>query len=365
MKQLLEKISKYWQVRPVVVAGGALLVIYAFVMPVHSDDAIDLPADAVVAAAMNTTEAPMLVGAGDRIAEAAVQKGFPPSWMGENHSVASELSVTAATYREGKFPRDLAEAIRRLRKVAEAGDPAAQFLLGYAYQQGFGVPKDGMEMAVWYNKAGEARTAGAGASRPVTDLSHAMETYRKAADAGDIGAELYLALTYDLGQGVPHSAITAAHWYSRAATAGSVAAGNNLAALYHNGDGMPRDDMEAARWYSHGAARGSATAQYCLGRLYLDGDGVRQDETTAAEWLEKAAQQGHAPAQVLLSEMYATGRGVQGNTAKAYMWINLASATEDQARLSRERVEEAISPGEVAEGQKLAHEWLTHHPRML
>jgi len=43
------------------------------------------------------------------------------------------------------------------------------------------------------------------------------------------------------------------------------------------------------------------------------------------------------------------------------MWINLASARDDQARDSRVQIEKVMSSNEIAEGQRLTHEWLAQH----
>jgi len=91
------------------------------------------------------------------------------------------------------------------------------------------------------------------------------------------------------------------------------------------------------------------------------GDGVSRNPTEAAMWLEKAAVQGNASAQKLLSLMYATGQGVAGSTPMAYMWINLASARDQQARDSREQIAKVMPGDEVAQGQRLTHEWLAQH----
>jgi uncharacterized protein len=99
--------------------------------------------------------------------------------------------------------------------------------------------------------------------------------------------------------------------------------------------------------------------------MYYRGDGVPQSYPQAAAWLEKAASQGNAPAQILLSCMYATGQGVAGSTPMAYMWVNLASATEDQARISRNLIERVMPQNEIAEGQKLTHDWLSQHSQSL
>jgi TPR repeat protein len=143
-----------------------------------------------------------------------------------------------------------------------------------------------------------------------------------------------------------------------AAAQGSSAAACDLGVLYYNGYGVPKDSVEAAEWFRKAAVKGSASAQFSLGRMYYEGDGVEQSYPQAAAWLERAARQGNAPAQVLLSLMYATGQGVPGSTARAYLWINLASASVDQARVSREQIAKVIPAQEMAEGQKLTHDWL-------
>ena len=119
-----------------------------------------------------------------------------------------------------------AQNIAELRKRAIAGDAKAQYSLGVAYANGYGVSED---------------------------KSEAMRWWRKAADQGYIKAEFRLGVAYDLG------------------------------------DGVPKDDAEAARWYRKAADQGDAEAQFSLGTAYRDGAGVPKDNSEAYFWLSLAA----------------------------------------------------------------------------
>ena len=57
-------------------------------------------------------------------------------------------------YEEGiGVAKDGAEAVKWFRKAAEQGHAGAQFNLGYCYMNGIGVAKDGAEAVKWYRKA--------------------------------------------------------------------------------------------------------------------------------------------------------------------------------------------------------------------
>jgi TPR repeat protein len=366
MKLLLEKLSRYWQLRFLAVGAGVVLVIYAVMLPDPSNKSRDTSILSVAAAPLPLTDAgddgPMRVPAmaGNTAAlSKTTPESFKTPWLGENNAVADQLDLAVRSYSEADLPRDFSQSIRALHSAADHGDTVAEFLLGHAYQLGLGVSKDMTETARWYARA----AAGADSHAVVKDFPQAFDSYSKVAEQGDAAAQLYLGLTYDLGRDIPRNVIEAARWYRKAAAQGSSSAASNLGVLYYNGDGMPKDSAEAAVWFSSAATRGNVIAQYCLGRLYYQGEGVPQDYAKAAAWFERAAAQGSAPAQVLLSAMYATGKGVPGSTPKAYMWINLASGTEDEARTSRVRIEKVIPPDEIAEGQKLTHDWLLEHSR--
>ena len=366
MKSLLERQSWYWQLRFLAAGAGAALVLYAVLLPDSGNKTSSAQIQSVAAAhlapAKESEIAPKVVAATSAAATPqATSKEFVTPWLGENPAVEEQLKLAAESYLNADLPRDFSESTGKLRSGANQGDAVAQFLLGHAFATGAGVSKDMAEAARWYALAGEARSpvdaAGVAQAAP-RDFSQAFEMYKKTAEQGDSGAELYIGLAYDLGLDAPGNAAEAARWYRMAAAQGSSAAACDLGVLYYNGYGVPKDSVEAAAWFRKAAVKGSASAQFSLGRMYYEGDGVEQSYPQAAAWLERAARQGNAPAQVLLSLMYATGQGVPGSTARAYLWINLASATVEQARVSREQIAKVIPAQEMAEGQKLTHDWL-------
>ena len=147
------------------------------------------------------------------------------------------------------------------------------------------------------------------------------------------------------------------------AARGDAAAQAELGGRYYVGQGVPQDDAEAARWTRLAAEQGHAPAQYSLGLLYFRGRGVTGDDTAAARWYRAAAEQGHPPAQAALSSLYAYGAGVEEDPVLASMWIELAWRASldggDWRLYARQRAELAswVTPGQTAEGRRLAREW--------
>ena len=112
------------------------------------------------------------------------------------------------------------------------------------------------------------------------------------------------------------------------------------------------------------AEQGHADAQYNLGVMYDNGRGVPQDYVKAAKWYRLAAEQGHADAQHNLGVMYVHGQGVPQDHVQAYMWFNLAATGGDSlSTKNRDQCRSEMTPEQVAEGQRLAREWLKAHQK--
>jgi hypothetical protein len=124
------------------------------------------------------------------------------------------------------------------------------------------------------------------------------------------------------------------------------------------------DDLAAAvRELKPLAEQGDSTAQFNLGSLYHQGMGVPQDYRQAVYWIRKAAEQGHVSAQTALGTIYA--EGLQGVTEKDYpqalMWFLFASAQGDPDALEfRNTLAVKMTPGDIAQAQKLAREFKPH-----
>ena len=112
------------------------------------------------------------------------------------------------------------------------------------------------------------------------------------AEQGNTTMQWIVGYMYDEGDGLPQDDAAAVRWYRRAAEQGHEAAQFNLGCMYAEGQGVPQDDVEAAYWYRQAAEQGDAEAQYKLGDLYDDGRGVPQDYIQAHKWFNLAASRG-------------------------------------------------------------------------
>ncbi len=93
----------------------------------------------------------------------------------------------------------------------------------------------------------EAYSAGSDAFRR-NDLTTATPLIRKAAEAGDSGAQMMLGGLYQWGQGVPKDYREAHKWLSLASDQGWGEAMNNLGMMYRRGTGVPTDYVSALKW---------------------------------------------------------------------------------------------------------------------
>jgi TPR repeat protein len=111
------------------------------------------------------------------------------------------------------------------------------------------------------------------------------------ANAGDAPSQVLVGESYAAGKGVARDYNVAANWYLKAAQKGDIPAEMHLAILFRDGGGkaFPRDMVQAADWYRKAAEQGDVTAQGILGTLYSMGQGVRQSYPDAYFWLDVAA----------------------------------------------------------------------------
>jgi hypothetical protein len=94
---------------------------------------------------------------------------------------------------------------------------------------------------------------------------------------------------YDQGKGVVQDYAEAILWYRKAAEQGDVLAQLNLGVMYDEGKGVVEDYVEAIRWFRKAAEQGDARAQYNLGLMYSKRRGVVQDYVQAHMWVNLAA----------------------------------------------------------------------------
>jgi len=216
-------------------------------------------------------------------------------------ATAVGISVVGWTQRK-RSEREIFEAARTSRTLAEQGKATAQLDLGTRYYYGRGVAQNYGEAALWY---------------------------RKAADQGDAKAQFDLGSMFHDGKGVPQDFGEAVRWFRKAAEHSDPKAQSALGYAYYNGEGVPQEYSEAARWYRKAADQGYSLAQQALAYMYVNGQGVPQDDAQAIVWYRSAAEQGDAVAQRGLGYMYASGRGVPQDRTEAQLWYRKAADQGD------------------------------------
>ena len=183
-------------------------------------------------------------------------------------------------------------------KAAQAGDARAQNTVGVMYRTG---------------------------RRTTPDYAKALGWFRKAADQGYVPARTNLGLCYLRGQGVAQDFAQAMAWFRKAADGGGPEAMSDIGMMYDRGDGVAQDFATALSWFRKAAALGNADGQANLGAMYLNGRGVAEDDVEAARWFRLAADQGLAWAQQSLAFRYARGQGVPRDLDAARLWMKKAA----------------------------------------
>lgn len=252
--------------------------------------------------------------------------GSKPTNPDASVAVKNSYDAGIAAYKRGHYQA----ALYDLDPRANAGDPIAQFCLGFMYKYGLGVAANREKAEEWYTKAAEQgypaaqNNLGAMYVRRYEEsegnpkiLETAEKWFQRAAEQG------YLPAQHNLG--VIRSGQIRLKWWSQAAAQGYAPSQLELGNLYYRGDGVDQDFTEAMKWYSKAAKQNNPLAQSNLGSCYFYGRGVKEDLREAARWYRKAAKQGYDGGQFGLALAYQQGRGVDKNEAEAVRWYRKAA----------------------------------------
>ena len=190
-------------------------------------------------------------------------------------------------------------------------------------------PSLGQQIGMLVSDSIDVRADWIEVARPIEGGGTAVERALAAAEAGDAGAQMALALAFMQGQGVPQDAERAVYWVRRAAEQGLAEAQNTLGVWSLNGTGVPQDVSEAARLFRLAADQGHTQAQFWVGMMYATGNGVPADRAAAIRWLERAAEAGMDHAQYQLSALYTPHVPYSTYDAMAAEWDLLNSFMGD------------------------------------
>lgn len=247
--------------------------------------------------------------------------------------VPTGTEVAVELWRAGT---SLDEVVAQLRERAGKDDVAAMMLLREFAAWSVGVPF--AERTMWNRRAAEAGNGKAmvfmgadtefGNGLP-KDEAEAMRWYRKAVESGEAGAMTNLGFMYANGRGVPKDEAEAVRWYRKGAEAGVAGAMYNLAIKYKDGIGIAKDAAEAVRWFRKAAEAGNAGSMTFLAFMYANGIGIAKDDGEAMRWYRKAAEAGEAGAMTNLGFMYDNGSGVPKDAAEAVRWYRKGADAGD------------------------------------
>jgi TPR repeat protein len=123
------------------------------------------------------------------------------------------------------------------------------------------------------------------------------------AAAGDRDSEFKLSRFYGYGIGTKLNAMKSMIWRRKAAEEGQVTAQIDLAAMYYHGRGMPEDDAKAFYWYDRAAQQGDTEGLFAAGMFYERGDVIAKNHSKAVAMIRQAAHQGSDTAQVYLADV--------------------------------------------------------------
>lgn len=199
----------------------------------------------------------------------------------------------------------------RLMAKARANDTKAALVLGLKYVDGDGVAASDSEAVRWL---------------------------RKAAEAGEPVAQYRLGTLYEKGRGMPADAKQATYWYEQAAKKGNRKAMHNLAVAFADGAGREKNFTEAARWFRAAADLGLADSQFNLAVLYERGLGVTMSLPDAYKWYVIAAGQGDAESKTrmdaLATQLPPNDRTNADKAAKSFVPQALDRAANDPPTLA-------------------------------
>jgi hypothetical protein len=170
--------------------------------------------------------------------------------------LAGPIEDSIKAYRRG----DYMSAYQLIKPEAEKGDDRAQFILGYMYDEGKGVPQDYAEAVKWYGRA---------------------------AKQGNKAAQHNLELMGDQGQ-VSKDRAEMRKWHRGAAESKNAAARSSPGPM-DDKEQRSKDRAEMQKWHRKAAEPVNPSTQHNLG-LMEDQDQVSKENTLMEKWHRGAAE---------------------------------------------------------------------------
>ena len=194
------------------------------------------------------------------------------------------------------------------------------------------------------------------ASLPLADRDGAAEELERLADWGDPHAQYLIGQLCRDGPLLIPDSLRAKHWLTQAAKRNLPEAQYALGKLLLSDDLEIRDPDEGIRWLKQAAENGNHFAAYRLGKEYLKGEVMHKDSAKAVELFTRSAKAGNQYAQYLLGKLYLTGQGVTRDQAQSVDWFSRSAAQGNQyAQFFLERQSDLHPPSVMLAATRLLY----------
>ncbi len=289
--------------------------------------------------------------------------------MPQNKELAADLFYYATVQGEAK-------GLKELEKMADKGDPKAQFYLGACYTAGRGMDQD-LELGIkWWSKAAKNNQVQAQylladyyyrlKDEHKKNMKQAVKWFKRAANNDHDEAQHQLATLYFNGEGVSRNHRDAVHWWFKAADRQHAAAQYHLGVCFAEGHGnLVKSLPDAIKWWRQAAHNGDVEALYEIGRRYVEGDGIAKDLVAGAAFLGDAARKQHlqafealrelasenqADAQYIIGLFHQQGIMTVNNETEAVQWLARSAAQGYAKAFERLRVMNHHADAQTATG---------------
>ena len=191
---------------------------------------------------------------------------------------------------------------------------------------------------------------------PLADRDGAAEELERLADWGDPHAQYLIGQLCRDGPLLIPDSLRAKHWLTQAAKRNLPEAQYALGKLLLSDDLEIRDPDEGIRWLKQAAENGNHFAAYRLGKEYLKGEVMHKDSAKAVELFTRSAKAGNQYAQYLLGKLYLTGQGVTRDQAQSVDWFSRSAAQGNQyAQFFLERQSDLHPPSVMLAATRLLY----------
>ncbi len=232
---------------------------------------------------------------------------------------------------------DFLFAYERALPLANAGHPAAQFILGTMNQNGWGMPQNYPQALQWYSRSGIGGNADGAYNAGVLSLN---------------------------GRGTEKNINKAVDFFNMAAALNHTPALYTLGIIFGGGHGIEANLTKSFDHFVKAGQLGHPTAIYQVGQHFATGQGTEQDFVKARQWFEAACTYHVHQAQYELAMLHLEGRGGEINKVEGLKWLLLAQDNDRESYVGKvNEITASLTVEDQNQARDAAFAWLSKFPK--